>query len=106
MTNANPETKKWQTKIEAAILRECEWEGLKELIDYPVTVDCVFYLPKPKTVKRPHPCHSYDLDKLQRVIGDALEGTLLKNDARICKWFSEKRYSDQPRVMVSVGPML
>jgi Holliday junction resolvase RusA-like endonuclease len=34
-----------------------------------------------------------DLDKLQRVIGDALEGVLLTNDSRIIEWQCSKVYA-------------
>ena len=35
-----------------------------------------------------------DLDKLQRAIGDALSGVLLRDDSQIASWMVEKRYVD------------
>lgn len=66
------------------------------LITAPVAIRVVFYFSRPASVpkkaiyKRTAP----DLDKLQRALGDALEGTILKNDSVICHWSPWKLYSD------------
>ena len=60
-------------------------------------VQAVFCLPRPKSVRGVIPTSksSYDLDKLCRALGDALEGAgVLKNDSRITTWHARKRYAE------------
>lgn len=64
----------------------------------PVEVEATFILPKPKTVKRLWPSVKYDLDKLQRALGDSIslerfcDTPLLADDALIVMWHSQKIY--------------
>ena len=45
----------------------------------------------------------YDLDNMQKMVGDALEGILWDNDAQIDQWESERHYDkDNPRLEVTV----
>ena len=60
-------------------------------------VQAVFHLPRPKSVRSALPTSksSYDLDKLCRALGDALEGAgVLKNDSRITTWHARKHYAE------------
>lgn len=71
----------------------------KKLIDGPVSVRVTFYLTRPISrpkEKYPYPDRKPDLDKLQRALGDALEGVVITQDSRIVHWDPWKRYSDDP----------
>jgi len=64
--------------------------------DDAVKVIVVFYFPKPVNSSLDYPSTRtyYDLDKLQRNLGDALEqGHVLKDDARIIEWSAQKRFA-------------
>lgn len=65
----------------------------------PVEVGAVFYFERPKKTKYPdYPqgSHVGDVDKLQRAIGDALEGIFFENDSQIVRWAPppERLYAD------------
>lgn len=62
--------------------------------DCAVFVAAVFYMPKPKTVKRFLPSVKPDLDKLFRALGDGMtDGGLLVDDSRIVSKWVHKRYA-------------
>ncbi len=106
ITHDNSKTKPWLNAVCTALASEMLATSIEPL-DCAVAVHCVFYLPRPKSAKkRAYPHTKPDLDKCQRVIGDALEGTLLTNDSRIVNWNVSKRYaSDKPGVFIHVEAM-
>jgi crossover junction endodeoxyribonuclease RusA len=65
-----------------------------ELIDEPVELSVIFYLPRPKTVTREFPAVMPDLDKLIRSVGDSLTGTVIRDDSRIIAIHAQKLYAD------------
>ena len=66
------------------------WEPLDE----PVEASVTFYLPRPKKPRLDHAATGLDLDKMTRLVGDALEKSgVLKNDARIIRWRAEKHWT-------------
>ena len=101
VTHDNRRTKPWQTAVKQACVQAMN-EHEVELFDGPVAVWCLFTISQPKSVTRKHPSTKPDLDKLQRVIGDALEGTLLTNDSRIVEWQVSKIYGLEEGVKVHV----
>jgi Holliday junction resolvase RusA-like endonuclease len=78
--------------------------------DQPVVVSVVFFMPRPKTVKRMWPSVVPDTDKLCRAIGDALSvdtKAVMADDSLIVKWNDPiKVYADtrDPGVWVSIRP--
>lgn len=72
--------------------------------DGPVGLDLTFRMPRPRSAPKGTPrsvalaSTSRDLDKLYRAVGDALEGLLYTNDARITTAFVRKRvvFGDEP----------
>lgn len=62
--------------------------------DEAVDVNIIFYMPKPKTVKRQRPSVTPDLDKLCRAVGDAITGELIKDDAQIVELSARKEYGE------------
>ena len=65
-----------------------------ELLDEPVELSVIFYLPRPKTATRKFPEVMPDLDKLIRSVGDSLSGTIIKDDSRIIAIHAKKLYAD------------
>jgi Holliday junction resolvase RusA-like endonuclease len=74
------------------------------LIDDPCELVVNFYMPKPKTVTRPLPSVSPDLDKLIRAVGDSLTGTVITDDSRIVRISARKLYAEgiEPGATISV----
>ena len=71
-----------------------------------ISVEAVFYLEKPKTVKRDFPTVPPDCDKLLRGIFDSMTGVIYVDDAQICKVIAFKRYatdSNPPGVFITVA---
>jgi Holliday junction resolvase RusA-like endonuclease len=84
--------KKWRNAVAFAAL---DLVGADfELIDEPVKLSVIFYLPRPKTATRDFPSVMPDLDKLIRSVGDSLTGTILQDDSRIIEIHAQKRYAD------------
>lgn len=115
---ANPRTKPWR----AAVAAEAAVAGSGyltqrggALLSESVKVHARFYFPRPKshyrTGKNAHElkpnaplyCSTVpDLDKLQRAIGDALKGVLLRDDSLIVHWDSSKFYGSPARAQITV----
>lgn len=90
--------KPWRAEIAKAADLGVRFEGA-------VAVSAVFYLPRPKSVKRDLPTVVPDLDKLMRALGDGMkDGGLLRDDSIICDENIKKRYADgcDPGVTVTV----
>ena len=70
------------------------WFGAWEPIDEPVEASVTFYLQRPKKPRLDHAATGLDLDKMTRLVGDALEKSgVLRNDARIVRWRAEKHWT-------------
>ena len=84
--------KRWRNAVAFAALDLVgnDWE----LIDDPVELSVIFYLPRPKTATREFPAVMPDLDKLIRSVGDSLTGTIIRDDSRIIAISAQKRYAD------------
>lgn len=84
--------KRWRNAVAFAALDlvGTDWE----LIDDPVELSVIFYLPRPKTATREHPAVMPDLDKLIRSVGDSLTGTVIRDDSRIIAIHAQKLYAD------------
>lgn len=64
------------------------------MLDQPVDLTCTFIFSKPKKPHHPHYADTaLDLDKLIRAVGDALQGVVVKNDARIVRVSSAKLWT-------------
>lgn len=96
--------KAWQRAVHDEAKRQWDAEPLREC-GFDVTV--VFFLPRPKTVKRPLPWGRYDgdVDKYLRAILDALTGVLYVDDAQVIRAVPMKLYTDaNPGIKVIVKP--
>lgn len=91
VTSSNPQLKDWRNLI-ASAARD-EMKGLPPL-DEPVEVEAVFYLPRPKSVKREYPSVKPDCDKLLRALLDGLTNVIYRDDAQVVGAVARKRYVD------------
>jgi crossover junction endodeoxyribonuclease RusA len=66
----------------------------------PVTLDMVFTLARPKTVKRPYPSVAPDLDKLVRAVLDGLTAIAYRDDGQVVEVRASKQYGETPGVRV------
>lgn len=81
----------------------------------PLSVSLTFYRPVQKSISkterelrlsnRSKPVVKPDTDNYVKATLDALNGVLWNDDAQIVKIMGEKRYSDHPRITVSVKPV-
>jgi Holliday junction resolvase RusA-like endonuclease len=77
---------------------------LLEKLDGAVSVDCTFYLLKPKSVTRLLPWCRPDLDKLLRAVLDALQTAgAFKDDGQVVEIVAVKRYVEEgPGVLINI----
>jgi Holliday junction resolvase RusA-like endonuclease len=78
-----------------------------ELLDEPLELSVIFYLPRPKTATRKFPAVMPDLDKLIRAVGDSLSGLVYVDDSRIIAISAQKRYADDrdPGALIRVNTL-
>jgi crossover junction endodeoxyribonuclease RusA len=85
--------KRWRNAVAFAAMNlvGSDWE----LLDEPIKLSVIFYLPRPKTATRELPAVMPDLDKLIRSVGDSLTGTIIRDDSRIVIIQAQKIYADE-----------
>lgn len=97
--------KRWRNAVAFAALDLVgpDWE----LLDDPVELSVIFYLPRPKTATREFPAVMPDLDKLIRSVGDSLTGTIIRDDSRIIAISAKKLYADDrgPGAIIRVNTL-
>lgn len=97
MVEANKHLPEWRQAVYEALSAS----GVK--FDDAVTVMATFYLPRPRTNKRPRMTTKPDIDKLQRAIGDCLtKAGTIKDDSYIVCWQASKHYDDDLPAGVSL----
>jgi len=100
------EASKYLPAWRSAVKEAAEENKPESLLTGELTLEAVFYLDKPKTVKRDAPTVPPDLDKLLRGICDPMSGVIYEDDAQICKIVAFKRYATEtnpPGVFITVS---
>lgn len=87
------EASKYLPAWRLAVKQAAEENKPDSLYSGELALEAVFYLEKPKTVKRDAPTVPPDLDKLLRGICDAMTGTIYEDDAQVCKVTAFKKYA-------------
>ena len=101
----------------AALALLAEQHRPDKLWDCPIEVRIFFYFPWPSSIskKRKMNWHNNlvaykatrpDLDNLEKLIFDALEGVIYKNDSQICSKFTSKKYDDTPRIEILLSKII
>jgi len=95
---ASKDLKPWRAAIANAVFSEWMRSSDDRSFTEPVVVRAVFYMPKPKTVKRLWPSVVPDVDKLCRALGDALsvDSSAVVDDSLIVAWDAIKVYAALP----------
>lgn len=87
--------KPWRKKIAAALDKEavvCGWEYDR---DAALAMRLVFWMPRPRTVKRSRPSVVPDADKLTRAVGDACTmSSVIFDDSRFVHLEVDEFYAD------------
>jgi Holliday junction resolvase RusA-like endonuclease len=100
---ASKQLPEWRKEIVLAAKEAMMASNVWFKTDKPVRVEAVFFLPKPKTVKREFPTVAPDVDKLSRSVLDALTASgVYEDDAQVIELIALKRYSDTAGVSVRV----
>jgi Holliday junction resolvase RusA-like endonuclease len=111
---ANPHLKAWRESIARAAADVIQTAALPG----PVHVEALFVFPRPKAhfrtgrvagqLKPAAPLwHTSNpgLDKLQRALGDAFKGTVIRDDAQVAAWTVRKLYGDRPCARLVITPL-
>jgi Holliday junction resolvase RusA-like endonuclease len=101
-----PTMRTWERAIQWVV--QNEWQGPP--LEGPVRLWLVFVFPRPKSApKRQPPAwkdKKPDMDKLFRLVGDALTGIVYRDDAQIASAIIDKRYGDEAGVGIAVEPLV
>lgn len=84
--------KRWRNAVAFAAL-DLVTDGW-ELLDEPLELSVIFYMPRPQSVTREHPAVMPDVDKLLRAVFDSLSGVIYVDDSRIVRATAQKVYAD------------
>lgn len=95
MWEANPRSREWREQISQAAWAAAEGQSTGEAVE----VMAVFYLPKPKSVRRWHATKTYDIDKLCRNLLDAIGGakgvaSIIVNDSQVVDLYARKVWAN------------
>lgn len=97
-----PKMRTWERAIQWVV--QNEWKGPP--LEGPVRLWLVFIFPLPKSAPKSRPpawkMTAPDLDKLFRLVGDALTGIIYRDDAQIAGMIVDKRYGDEVGVGIAV----
>lgn len=93
VTSANKKLKPWRKAVTQAAMEAVKREQFRPFTKHePVYCTMVFYLPRPKSVKRDYHTVKPDLDKLIRAILDSLTGVVFVDDSQVVGINSVKFY--------------
>jgi len=97
--------KRWRNAVAFAAL-ELVTDGW-ELLDEPLELSVIFYLPRPKTATREFPAVMPDVDKLLRAVFDSLSGVIYVDDSRVVRVSAQKVYADHrgPGALIRVNTL-
>ena len=104
LTADNKRQKPWRQEIASAANEAMQKLNLAILEGVPIMVTCCFYFDRPKSLKKSirHKTTKPDVDKLGRLVLDALTGTVYKDDAQVNWLRVEKLFDSRPRAEITV----
>lgn len=109
VTSDNPKHKGWQQLVAEAASRALQdTTDTGVMFDGPVELRVVFFLPRPKSLKKGVTAHlkKPDLDKLCRSVKDALNRVVWRDDSQVVALLARKVYAappDSPRADILVA---
>ena len=103
LVEASKQLPEWRSEVALTAKEAMLTHGAWYKTERPVRVEVVFYLPRPKTVKREYPSVAPDVDKCARAVLDALTAAgVYVDDAQVVDLVALKRYREFPGASVSV----
>lgn len=91
---ANAKTKRYEAAVNSAIKLKLGSKPIMFPKHTELTLDVMFYMPKPKSVIRLYPTVKPDLSNLIKSFEDALQGALIEGDQQIVNIMAGKRYAE------------
>lgn len=105
LVEANKDLPAWRLTMEKMLqLKKME---LSTPFHTAVSVSLSFWLSRPKSVTRPYPTKTYDIDKLTRACLDALtKSGVIRDDSDVVDLVARKSYDDnhESGVLITVTP--
>lgn len=115
LTNDNPKSKPWASVISLTAAMEASNIEWKMIELYAIAVQLVFYMPRPRghygsgknvgVLKQSaplYPAKKPDIDKLSRLVLDALTGIVWKDDGQVGKLAADKRFAIDGQTGVAI----
>jgi crossover junction endodeoxyribonuclease RusA len=96
--------KPWRQEIAIGALEQMKRLKIAPaLAGTPVVVQCMFYFPRPKSLKKAITAKTTkpDVDKLARAVLDALTGTMFADDGQVVELRVAKLFGDVPRAEIT-----
>jgi Holliday junction resolvase RusA-like endonuclease len=101
LTASNPKMKPYRQEVSQTAMVECR--GMMFGKHQPVFLKVAFYFERPSSgTKRVYPAVKPDLDKLLRLVNDALTGIAYLDDGQVVKATAEKYYGTPERTEIEV----
>lgn len=91
-------TLKAERELEMLMLSQFRIEPL----DFALNVTVQFFISPPKRTKNKYPCVKPDIDNYTKLVLDAGNGILWKDDGLIVSLHAHKFYSTEPRITISM----
>ncbi len=104
MREASRNVKDWRAAV--SFVLQDKWQG--EVLEGPVDVMVVFYMPKPKSARKHDfwPAKRPDIDKLCRAVLDGMTGIAFKDDSQVVNLEATKVYATgRIGVWIEVGTL-
>jgi len=92
-----------QFKKDVWHLARSQYHG--KILSGSLKMEVIFYLRRPKSIKRKYPNVRPDLDNYLKAVGDALEGICFNDDAQIVTMSCSKMYATSGRIVVRLTPL-
>jgi len=105
LVEANKDLPAWREHMQ----RQLELKMLEHTTSFTtaVSVMLTFYLQRPKSVNRPYPTSTYDIDKLTRAVLDSCtKAGVWRDDSDVVDLTARKTYDDhhEPGVLITITP--
>lgn len=105
ITKSTARVKRWEESLGWTV--RAALGGVALSYTGPIMIEASFYFAPPRKLPADRlgfPCVRPDVDKCLRALLDALSGVVYRDDGQIVDVVARKRYSDRPRVDVTVTP--
>lgn len=109
ITDSNRNLRSWQSLVADAASRAITERRDWQILDGPVRLTLLFFLPRPKSLPKKVLAHTKapDTSKLVRSTEDAMSGIVYRDDSQVIELIAAKCYAsahDSPHVYVRVEP--